>query len=119
MSTATPVTPSSVRAARTAAAWSRWAVPTATRSAVTGTGSSARSLVATPPRSSSRRTTSATARTASGSVRGVCRAGSSSSPHPDSAASSSTRSGPEPSDATPKESFRSPWSVPLRKGVYG
>lgn len=119
MSTATPVTPRSASAVRTAAAWSRWAVPTATRSAVTGTGSGPRSLVAAPPRSSSLRTTRATARTASGSVRGVWRAGSSSSPQPDSAASSSTRSGPEPSEGTPNDNRRSPWSVPLRKGVYG
>ena len=58
-----------------------------------------------------------TARTASGSVRGVCRAGSSSRPQPDSAASSITRSGPEPSEGTAKDRRRSPWSVPLRKRV--
>ncbi len=119
MSTVTSAAPSSARAARTAAAWSRWAVPTAMRSAVSGAGSGERSERDEPPRSSRRRTTAATARTASGSVRGVCRAGSSSRPQPDSAASSITRSGPEPSEGTAKARRRSPWSVPLRKGVYG
>jgi hypothetical protein len=94
-------------------------VPTATRSAVSGTGSGDRSDTAAPPRSSSRRTTVATARTASGSVRGVSRGGSSSSPHPESAASSITRSGPDPSDGTPKDSRRSSGPVPARNGVYG
>ncbi len=119
VSTVTSAAPSPASAARTAAAWSRCAVPTAIRSAVSGTASSARSETDAPRRSSSRRTTSATARTASGSVRGVCRAGSSSRPQPDPAASSITRSGPEPSDGTPSASRRSPWPVPLRNGVYG
>lgn len=110
-------TPSLASAARTAAAWSRWAVPTATRSAVSGADPCSEWAVS--PRSSSRRTVAATAATACGSVRTVCRAGSSSRAQPCSAARSIAASSAEPSGRTAEVSRRSPGPVPERNGVNG
>lgn len=94
-------------AVRTAAAWSRWAVSTATRSAVTGCGCRpARSLTVRPPRSSSRFTTADRADRLRVGARGEA-GGSSSRPHPVAAASSSTRSGAPPSPGVPNDSRRS------------